>query len=167
MGQKCWYLAEDARFWPNLAVFGSKIQFFGGREKNFLYPHNGSPMRHLFCVENIDRWGSNRPLGAKIWQPPTYTHINSKIQTNINIVKDDNWSRSKIPKKIKLIAHPLVLLQPPYSINGLRFVSKTAIILLCTSRLMSQVSSNFVSGEKWLTISKRNGFQDNSKWGTT
>ena len=23
-------------------------------------------MRHLFCVENIDRWGSNCPLGAKM-----------------------------------------------------------------------------------------------------
>ena len=32
MGQKCWYLAQNASFGPNLAVFGPKIQFFGGRE---------------------------------------------------------------------------------------------------------------------------------------
>ena len=32
MGQKCRYLAQNASFWPNLAVFGPKIQFFWGRE---------------------------------------------------------------------------------------------------------------------------------------
>ena len=32
MGQKCRYLAKNASFGPNLAVFGPKIQFFGGRE---------------------------------------------------------------------------------------------------------------------------------------
>ena len=32
MGPKCRYLAENASFWPNLAVFGPKFQFFGGRE---------------------------------------------------------------------------------------------------------------------------------------
>ena len=32
MGQKCRYLAENASFGPNLAVFGPKIQFFRGRE---------------------------------------------------------------------------------------------------------------------------------------
>ena len=32
MGQKCRYLAQNASFGPNLAVFGPKIQFFGGRE---------------------------------------------------------------------------------------------------------------------------------------
>ena len=31
MGQKCQYLAKNASFWPNLAVFGPKIQFLGGR----------------------------------------------------------------------------------------------------------------------------------------
>ena len=29
MGQKCRYLAKNASFGPNLAVFGPKIQFFG------------------------------------------------------------------------------------------------------------------------------------------
>ena len=66
MGQKCRCLAKNASFGPNLVVFGPKIQFFGGREKNFWYPHIGNPMRHLFCVENIDRGGSNWPLGAKM-----------------------------------------------------------------------------------------------------
>jgi hypothetical protein len=32
MGQKCRYLAQNASFGPNLAVFGPQIQFFGGRE---------------------------------------------------------------------------------------------------------------------------------------
>ena len=32
MGQKCRYLAQNASFGPNLAVFGPKIQFLGGRE---------------------------------------------------------------------------------------------------------------------------------------
>ena len=32
MGQKCRYLAKNARFGPNLAVFWTKIQFFVGRE---------------------------------------------------------------------------------------------------------------------------------------
>ena len=32
MGQKCRYLAQNASFGPYLAVFGPKIQFFGGRE---------------------------------------------------------------------------------------------------------------------------------------
>ena len=32
MGQKCRYLAQNASFGPNLAVFGPKIQGFGGME---------------------------------------------------------------------------------------------------------------------------------------
>ena len=32
VGQKCRYLAQNASFGPNLAVFGPQIQFFGGRE---------------------------------------------------------------------------------------------------------------------------------------
>ena len=32
MGQNRRYLAQNASFWPNLAVFGPEIQFFGGRE---------------------------------------------------------------------------------------------------------------------------------------
>ena len=31
-GPKCQYLAQKASFGPNFAVFGPKIQFFGGRE---------------------------------------------------------------------------------------------------------------------------------------
>merc|ERR1711994_111494 len=38
MGQKCRYLAQNASFGPNLAVFGPKIQFLGGREYKFWYP---------------------------------------------------------------------------------------------------------------------------------
>merc|ERR1711884_283498 len=35
MGQKCQYLAKNANFGPNLAVFGPKIQFLGAGSKNF------------------------------------------------------------------------------------------------------------------------------------
>ena len=35
MGQKCRYLAQNASFGPNLAVFGPKIQFFRAGSKNF------------------------------------------------------------------------------------------------------------------------------------
>ena len=66
MDQKCPYLTENASYGPNLAVFGPKIQLFGGREYNFWYPCVGNPIRHLFCVEIIDQFGSNWPLGAKM-----------------------------------------------------------------------------------------------------
>ena len=32
-------MAQNAYFGPNLSVFGPKILFLGGREKNFWYPH--------------------------------------------------------------------------------------------------------------------------------
>ena len=64
MGQKCQYLAENASFGPNLAVFGLKIQFLGGWTN--WYPHIGEPMRHLFFIENIDWRGSNWSLGTKM-----------------------------------------------------------------------------------------------------
>ena len=35
-------------------------------EKKEKEEKEGIPMRHLFRVENIDRWGSNWPLGAKM-----------------------------------------------------------------------------------------------------
>ena len=35
MGQKCRYLAQNAGFGPNLAVFGPKIQYLGAGSKNF------------------------------------------------------------------------------------------------------------------------------------
>ena len=35
VGQKCRYLAQNASFGPNLAVFGPKIQFLGAGSKNF------------------------------------------------------------------------------------------------------------------------------------
>ena len=59
-------LAKNTNFGPNLAVFGTKVTLLG-REKKFWYPHIGKPMRHhLFRVENIDRRGSNWPLGTKM-----------------------------------------------------------------------------------------------------
>ena len=65
MGQKGQYLAKNASFGPNLAVFGPKIYFLG-EGVNLLVPSYQGPMRHLFRVENIDRCGSNFPLGTKM-----------------------------------------------------------------------------------------------------
>ena len=53
MGQKCQYMAENASSGPNLAVFGPKIQLFGGREYNFWYPCVGNPIRHLFVLKSL------------------------------------------------------------------------------------------------------------------
>ena len=38
VGQKCRYLAQNASFGPNLAVFGPQIQFFWGQEVKILVP---------------------------------------------------------------------------------------------------------------------------------
>ena len=51
MGQKSRYLAENASFGPNLAVFGPKIQFLRGGSKSYIR----SLTRCLFRVENIER----------------------------------------------------------------------------------------------------------------
>ena len=41
MGQKCRYLAQNASFRPNLAVFGPKIHFFWGQGvKILVWPKN-------------------------------------------------------------------------------------------------------------------------------
>ena len=65
---KCSYLAKNVSFGPIFAVFGPKIYFWsnGWMEQIFLYPQIKEPMGHLFRVENIDRLGSNWPLGTKM-----------------------------------------------------------------------------------------------------
>ena len=65
IGQLCRYLAKYARFGPNLAVLGLKINFFRGVIVKFWYPYI-TPMTHLFRVENIDWCGSHRPLGTQM-----------------------------------------------------------------------------------------------------
>ena len=66
-GQNGRYLAKNASFGPNLAVFGSKINFLGGGwSKTFGTLITGELVRHLFRVENIDRCDSNWPLGTKM-----------------------------------------------------------------------------------------------------
>ena len=42
MGQKCRYLAENASFGPNFAVFGPKIHLFGGWGKTFGFLISGN-----------------------------------------------------------------------------------------------------------------------------
>ena len=61
--------AKNKSSCPNLAIFGPKINFLRGWGKTigilFWYPHIREPIRHLFRVEDIERCGSNWPLGTK------------------------------------------------------------------------------------------------------
>ena len=56
---KCQFLAKLRHFW-------AKNPIVWGREKIFWHPHIGEPMRHLFCVKNIDQCSSNWPLVTKM-----------------------------------------------------------------------------------------------------
>ena len=56
---------QKCQFWAQLGRLEAKNQFLG-MEKNFWYPHIRKPMRHLFRVENIDRYGSYWPQGTKM-----------------------------------------------------------------------------------------------------
>ena len=58
-GPKCQFWAKFGRFWAQNPIFL-------GQGVKILVPSYGIPMRHLFRVENIDQWGSNWPLGAKM-----------------------------------------------------------------------------------------------------
>ena len=49
--------------WKNIIC--DKNPNFQGRKQNFRYPHIGESIRHLFCVKNIDRRGSDGLLGTK------------------------------------------------------------------------------------------------------
>merc|ERR1711978_676483 len=85
--KKCQYLAQNASFGPYLAVFGPKIQFFGGRELKFWYPRIGIPMRHLFRVGDIDRRGSNWLPGAKMcFFDPKIWIFGAKSQFFVSVV---------------------------------------------------------------------------------
>ena len=53
MGQKCQYLAQNASFGPNLAVFGEKSKYL--REK--------APCLHCYMVGHETTWAKN----ANIW----------------------------------------------------------------------------------------------------
>merc|ERR1711978_328639 len=52
--------------WAKFGRFWAQNPIFWGQGVKFWYPHIGIPMRHIFRVENIDRRGSNWPLGAKM-----------------------------------------------------------------------------------------------------
>ena len=58
-GQICKFLAKFGRL-------QEKNPNFYGWEQYFWYYHIGEPARHLFCVQNIDRRGSNWLLGTKM-----------------------------------------------------------------------------------------------------
>ena len=50
MGQKCWYLAQNASFGPNLAIFGPEIQFLGAWSKNFGTLISGFQLQYYIAV---------------------------------------------------------------------------------------------------------------------
>ena len=59
-------MAENAHLWPNLAVLGPQILFFG-EGATFLYPHVRKPIIHLFVLKTfIGR--ALRGRQGKIWQ---------------------------------------------------------------------------------------------------
>ena len=65
--------AQKNNIWPEMPIMGQiwlflgqKSIFWGGLEWSFWYSHIREPMKHLFRVENIDRCGSNWPLGTKM-----------------------------------------------------------------------------------------------------
>ena len=53
MGQKCRYLAQNASFGPNLAVFGPKIHFLGGRSKTFGTLISGKQRDTFFVLKTL------------------------------------------------------------------------------------------------------------------
>ena len=60
MGQKCRYLAQNASFGPNLAVFGPKIQFLGAGSKNFgtnITENHLDNLSALFFGQALDQMG--------------------------------------------------------------------------------------------------------------
>ena len=62
----CPYFCQKCQFWAKFGHFWAKNPFLGGMKCNVWYPHIRELMIHLFRVENIDRCGSNWPLGTKM-----------------------------------------------------------------------------------------------------
>ena len=65
--------AKNANIWPKMPVLGQiwpvlgpKSNFLGAGSKNFGTLISGNQWDTFFCIENIDRWGSNWPLRAKM-----------------------------------------------------------------------------------------------------
>ena len=55
---------KNANNWPKLPVLGPN-PFFGGYGVKLLVSSHQVTNKAPFCVEKIDRWGSNWPLGTK------------------------------------------------------------------------------------------------------
>ena len=114
----------------------------------------GITFRRIDCLELTWSSVSSRWEHVKRKMHP-WEQQNTK--TNINIIKDDNWSRSNIPKKIKLLAHSVVFLQPPYSINGLRVVSKKAFFYFASLDSCLMSLPNLFLGKNDLQYPKESG----------
>merc|ERR1712004_879195 len=107
-GPKCQFLAKFGLFWAQNPIFlGQGVKFW--------YPRIGIPMRHLFRVENIDRWGSNWPLGAKMcFFDPKIWIFGAKSQffclviaifvdgTNDHYTRGSNFPIGTTPKKLSV-----------------------------------------------------------------
>ena len=69
MGQKCRYLAENADFGLNLAIFGPNILIFRGVSKSFgtsITENHLDNLSALFFGQAVDQMGQNWPfLGPK------------------------------------------------------------------------------------------------------
>ena len=63
MGQKCSYLAKNACFGPNMAIFGPKLHFLGGEGVKALVPlYQGTSETPLLCWKH---WPVRLQLAAK------------------------------------------------------------------------------------------------------
>ena len=68
MGQKCRYLAKNASFWTNLAVFGPKILIFMGVSKSFgtnITENHQNNLSTLFFGQALDQMGQKCRYLAK------------------------------------------------------------------------------------------------------
>ena len=68
MGQKCRYLAQNASFWPNLAVFGPKILIFRGVSKSFgsnITENHLNNLSALFFGQALDQMGKKKFWGGR------------------------------------------------------------------------------------------------------
>ena len=59
-------MTKSAVFWPNLIVFGPKINILW-EEAKLLVPSYGEPIKYLFRPKNFDRLGSNFDLKILIF----------------------------------------------------------------------------------------------------
>ena len=102
MGQKCRYLAQNASFWPNLAVFGPKIQFFGGREGandhytwGYNFPIGTTPKKISVSELGVIFWGS--PLFLAVFG---HSHFRGATTLNFGPISTKLGGMVRVIKKM-------------------------------------------------------------------